>query len=99
MDEMDRLEIVKSLEMVDEVFLSIDTDKSVCASLEAIKPDNLEQSLVFGAYCILISEFFLKYSYRFFEYSSLLLIDALILRDLVFLISIIFALSEKSGFA
>lgn len=39
MDEMDRLEIVKSLEMVDEVFLSIDTDKSVCASLEAIKPD------------------------------------------------------------
>ena len=39
MDEMDRLEIVKSLEMVDEVFLSIDTDKTVCASLEAIKPD------------------------------------------------------------
>jgi D-beta-D-heptose 7-phosphate kinase/D-beta-D-heptose 1-phosphate adenosyltransferase len=39
MDEMDRLEIVKSLEMVDEVFLSIDTDKSVCASLEEIKPD------------------------------------------------------------
>ena len=39
MDEMDRLKIVKSLEMVDEVFLSIDTDKSVCASLEAIKPD------------------------------------------------------------
>ena len=39
MDEMDRLEIVKSLEMVDEVFLSIDTDKSVCVSLEAIRPD------------------------------------------------------------
>ena len=39
MDEKDRLEIVKSLEMVDEVFLSIDKDKSVCASLEAIKPD------------------------------------------------------------
>ena len=35
----DRLEIVKSLEMVDEVFLSIDKDKTVCASLEAIKPD------------------------------------------------------------
>ena len=39
MDEKDRVEIVKSLKMVDEVFLSIDTDKSVCASLEAIKPD------------------------------------------------------------
>ena len=39
MDEMDRLEIVKSLVMVDEVFLSIDTDKSVCVSLEAIRPD------------------------------------------------------------
>ena len=39
MDEKDRLEIVKSLEMVDKVFLSIDKDKSVCASLEAIKPD------------------------------------------------------------
>ena len=39
MDEKDRLEIVKSLEMVDEVFLSIDKDKSVCASLEVIKPD------------------------------------------------------------
>jgi D-beta-D-heptose 7-phosphate kinase/D-beta-D-heptose 1-phosphate adenosyltransferase len=25
--------------MVDEVFLSIDMDKTVCASLEAIKPD------------------------------------------------------------
>ena len=39
MDEKDRVEIVKSLKIVDEVFLSIDTDKSVCASLEAIKPD------------------------------------------------------------
>jgi len=39
MDEKDRVDIVKSLKMVDEVFLSIDTDKSVCASLEAIKPD------------------------------------------------------------
>ena len=39
MDEKDRLEIVKSLKMVDEVFLSIDKDKSVCASLEAIKPN------------------------------------------------------------
>ena len=39
MDELDRVEIIKSLEMVDEVFLSIDKDKTVCASLEEIKPD------------------------------------------------------------
>ena len=39
MDELDRVEIVKSLKMVDEVFLSIDKDKTVCASLEKIKPD------------------------------------------------------------
>ena len=39
MDELDRVEIIRSLEMVDEVFLSIDKDKTVCASLEEIKPD------------------------------------------------------------
>ena len=39
MDELDRVEIVRSLEMVDEVFLSIYKDKTVCASLEEIKPD------------------------------------------------------------
>ncbi|KRO88589.1 MAG: hypothetical protein ABR90_02340 [Cryomorphaceae bacterium BACL29 MAG-121220-bin8] len=39
MDEKDRVEIVKSLKVVDEVFLSIDMDKTVCASLEFIKPD------------------------------------------------------------
>ena len=39
MDELDRVEIVKSLKIVDEVFLSIDKDKTVCASLEEIKPD------------------------------------------------------------
>ena len=39
MDESDRLEIVKSLKMVDDVFLSIDNDKSVCKSLEILKPD------------------------------------------------------------
>lgn len=39
MDENDRVRIVKSLKIVDEVFLSIDTDKTVCKSLEAIKPD------------------------------------------------------------
>jgi glycerol-3-phosphate cytidylyltransferase-like family protein len=34
-----RMEIVAALKCVDEVFLSIDSDKSVCKSLEAIKPD------------------------------------------------------------
>ena len=39
MDEHDRLRIVAALNIVDEVFLSIDTDKTVCKSLEVIKPD------------------------------------------------------------
>ena len=39
MDEKDRMEIVAALRCVDEVFLSIDADKSVCKSLERIKPD------------------------------------------------------------
>lgn len=39
MDEKDRMEIVAALRCVDEVFLSIDEDKSVCKSLENIKPD------------------------------------------------------------
>ena len=39
MKEADRLKIVSSLKCVDEVFLSIDKDKTVCKSLEAINPD------------------------------------------------------------
>ena len=39
MDEEDRVIIVSNLKNVDEVFLSIDKDKTVCASLEKIKPD------------------------------------------------------------
>ena len=39
MDEKDRLTIVSSIKWVDEVYLSIDDDKTVCKSLEAIKPD------------------------------------------------------------
>lgn len=39
MDEKDRMEIIAALRCVDEVFLSIDKDKSVCKSLEHIKPD------------------------------------------------------------
>ena len=39
MDEADRVQIVKELKDVDAVFLSIDLDKTVCRSLEEIKPD------------------------------------------------------------
>ena len=39
MDENDRVTIVSSIKYVDEVFLSIDKDKTVCKSLEKIKPD------------------------------------------------------------
>lgn len=39
MKETDRLKIVSSLKCVDEVFLSIDKDKTVCKSLEAINPN------------------------------------------------------------
>lgn len=39
MAEQDRLEIIQALRCVDEVFLSIDKDKSVCKSLEHLKPD------------------------------------------------------------
>ena len=38
MDEKDRMEIIAALRNVDEVFLSIDEDNSVCKSLEFIKP-------------------------------------------------------------
>ena len=39
MDENDRVEILKALRFVDEVFLSVDQDRTVCKSLEAVKPD------------------------------------------------------------
>ena len=39
MNENDRLEIIKSLSIVDNALLSIDQDKSVSKTLEKIKPD------------------------------------------------------------
>ena len=39
MDEKERLEIVKNIKHVDDVFLSIDEDSTVCKSLEKLKPD------------------------------------------------------------
>ena len=39
MNENDRMKIVSALKCVDEVFLSIDKDKSQCESLRHINPD------------------------------------------------------------
>lgn len=39
MSEQDRCEIIAALKDVDEVFLSIDRDRSVCESLKKIKPN------------------------------------------------------------
>ena len=39
MTKGDRLKIVSSLKCVDEVFLSIDEDPTVCRSLQAVNPD------------------------------------------------------------
>ena len=39
MDEEDRVLIVKNIKAVDEVFLSIDEDKTVCKSLKKVNPD------------------------------------------------------------
>ncbi len=39
MNQKDRLKIVKALKFVDDAYLSIDKDKTVCKSLAKIKPD------------------------------------------------------------
>ena len=39
MSEQDRMKIIGSLKCVDEVFLSIDKDKTQCKSLEFLKPN------------------------------------------------------------
>jgi cytidyltransferase-like protein len=39
MDEHERMYIVSALKCVDEVFLSIDEDATVCRSIEAVAPD------------------------------------------------------------
>lgn len=39
MKENERIEILKAIRYVDEVFLSIDKDRTVCESLKVIKPD------------------------------------------------------------
>ena len=39
LNQIDRMKIVSAIKWVDEVFLSIDRDASVCRSLDRIKPD------------------------------------------------------------
>ena len=39
MNQNERMQIVKALRCVDEVVLSIDTDRTVCKTLEMLKPD------------------------------------------------------------
>ena len=39
MPEKDRKKIVEAIRYVDEVFLSIDKDRSICESLKQVKPD------------------------------------------------------------
>ena len=39
MNQEDRMKIISALKCVDEVFLSIDKDKSQCKSLKYLKPD------------------------------------------------------------
>ena len=39
MKDKERAQILKAIRYVDDVFISIDKDESVCKSLEAIKPD------------------------------------------------------------
>ena len=46
MDEKDRVLIVKNIKAVDEVFLSIDEDKTVCKSLKKVNPDVFALSLI-----------------------------------------------------
>jgi len=43
MKEDERIKIVEALQDVDEVFLSIDKDRTVCKSLEAVKPNIFAQ--------------------------------------------------------
>lgn len=39
MSEIERCQIIKALACVDEVILSVDNDRTVCKTLELIKPD------------------------------------------------------------
>jgi cytidyltransferase-like protein len=48
MNQEDRLRIISSLRCVDEVFLSIDEDKSVCKSIEKLAKMNKGNEIIFA---------------------------------------------------
>lgn len=48
MAEAERIEIIKAVKYVDEVFLSIDKDRSVCESLKAIAQTHSDSALFFA---------------------------------------------------
>lgn len=48
MSEQERVEIVKAIRYVDEVFLSVDKDRSVCESLKTIAQKNDGKELFFA---------------------------------------------------
>jgi cytidyltransferase-like protein len=48
MHELERLEIIKAIKYVDEVFLSVDKDGSVCESLKAVAKNHPDCELFFA---------------------------------------------------
>jgi cytidyltransferase-like protein len=48
MDEKERVEIIKAVKYVDEVFLSVDKDRSVCESLKAVAKLHPDDELFFA---------------------------------------------------
>ena len=48
MPEQERIEIIKAIKYVDEVFLSIDKDKTIIKSLEEVAKRYLENELIFA---------------------------------------------------
>ncbi len=48
MDQKEKVEILNSMKFVDEVFISIDEDKSVCKSIEAIAKKYHRREIIFA---------------------------------------------------
>ncbi|OGY45941.1 MAG: glycerol-3-phosphate cytidylyltransferase [Candidatus Buchananbacteria bacterium RIFCSPHIGHO2_01_FULL_39_8] len=48
MDENERMEIIKAIRYVDEVFLSIDEDKTQCKTLETLAEKYKDDKLIFA---------------------------------------------------
>ena len=48
MNEADRLKIIKAIKYVDEAFLSLDKDETVCKSLKRVRKHFPEEQLIFA---------------------------------------------------